>query len=303
MTRGRCADQWAEIKRRYNSLPRPLATLFALKIIARDEWGSLKGYLRGGNIKPWIQSWTGYARQSTRGMSKWYDWIDWIGGHPYERATLKQVADCYVKDGFRLSNLFDCSRGYGCNEFVFRRVAPTGTWVDSSIGIGTSVARCFGRRVVGPFERTGGMRIGCISDLPVLPTGAQLLLFPQQQLLLFRNKRLVGPAERRGNTVELVGAREVQTWRGRLPVFGARLPTVATRGAVCRTSAGTSGSWPAADLEVFADDAGNGTGASPVCILEDEECNFLGRILCTMISPESGQGRFCHWSRQVSSPR
>ena len=287
---GEITDQWAEIKRRYNSLPRPLATLFALKIIARDEWGSLKGYLRGGNIKPWIQSWTGYARQSTRGMSKWYDWIDWIGGHPYERATLEQVADCYAKDGFRLSNLFDCSRGYGCNEFVFRRVAPIGTWVDSSIEIGTSVARRFGRRVVGPFERTGRVWIGRISDLPVLPTGAQLLLF--------RNKRLVGPAETRGNTVELVGARENNQDLEReafylVPAF-LRLPPeepfVNERGHMW--------SWHVPDLASLADNIGKGEQSSPVCVFEDGVQLPWPHALHDEIA-RVGHGRFSHWGEMV----
>ena len=91
--------------------------------------------------------WTDYDKESTRGMSKWHDWIDWIGGYPYERATIEQVADHYAKDGFTLVNLVDRSHGYGCNELVFERVAPAGTLVDCPIPGGSSLVRQFGRRV------------------------------------------------------------------------------------------------------------------------------------------------------------
>ena len=73
---------WADVKKRYNALPRPLATLYALTVIAGQEFRPMRDHLVRGNFSAWTKSWTDYAKQSTRGMSKWHDWIDWIGGFP-----------------------------------------------------------------------------------------------------------------------------------------------------------------------------------------------------------------------------
>ena len=230
---GEITDGWAAIKRRYNALPGPLAALFALGIIAREEGRSLRGYLRGGNIKPWVQSWTGYARQSTRGMSKWHDWIDWIGGYPYERASIEAIVDVFAKDGFRLANLVDRSNGTGCNEFVFRREAPLGTFVDFPLPGGRSFARRFGRRVVGPFERRDGKWSGRIADPPDVPEGGCLLLF--------RNGAFVGTVENRdGDRIDLAPTSDRDPFR--------RMRSTWSRGSCVRrpkphsgTSTATSG--------------------------------------------------------------
>jgi len=53
-----------------------------------------------------------------RGMSHWYDLIDWIGGYPFEVATPAALVDFYYPHGFRLQTLRTTSR-FGCNEFVW----------------------------------------------------------------------------------------------------------------------------------------------------------------------------------------
>jgi 2-polyprenyl-6-hydroxyphenyl methylase/3-demethylubiquinone-9 3-methyltransferase len=56
-----------------------------------------------------------------RGMSMFHDWIDWVGGYPFEVAKPEEVFDYFRGRGFRLLKLKTCGGGHGCNEFVFER--------------------------------------------------------------------------------------------------------------------------------------------------------------------------------------
>ena len=56
-----------------------------------------------------------------RGMSLWYDMIDWIGGYPFEVARPEEIFNFYRTKGFNLDVLRTCSGRHGCNEFVFVR--------------------------------------------------------------------------------------------------------------------------------------------------------------------------------------
>jgi len=287
---GEITDRWAEIKRRYNSLPRPLAALFALGIIAREEGRSLRGYLRGGDIKPWVQSWTGYARQSTRGMSKWHDWIDWVGGYPYERASIEAIADGLAKDGFRLTNLVDRSNGTGCNEFVFRCEAPLGTLVDFPLPGGRSFARRFGRRIVGPFERRDGTWSGRIAYPPEVPDGGCLLLF--------RNGAFVGTVENKdGGRVDVAPASDrdsVETDAFHVVAGFVRAPPDSS----FRNEHGHIWSWHVPDLAPLADNAGKGDQSSPVCLFENGVQLPMPHALHDEIA-RVGRGRFSHWGEMV----
>ena len=55
-----------------------------------------------------------------RGMSVWYDAIDWLGGLPYEYASPEQVNGFLSERNFTLVHSNLTSRS-GCNEFLFRR--------------------------------------------------------------------------------------------------------------------------------------------------------------------------------------
>ena len=56
-----------------------------------------------------------------RGMSMWHDWIDWIGGYPFEVAKPERILDFYHRRGFELVRLKTVAGGLGCNEYVFQR--------------------------------------------------------------------------------------------------------------------------------------------------------------------------------------
>ena len=57
-----------------------------------------------------------------RGMSLWYDMIDWIGGYPFEVAQPEEIFRFYRVNGFTLVTLKTCGGRHGCNEFVFSKV-------------------------------------------------------------------------------------------------------------------------------------------------------------------------------------
>lgn len=58
-----------------------------------------------------------------RGMSLWYDMIDWIGGYPFEVARPEEIFNLYRSKGFNLVELKTCGGRHGCNEFVFSNSA------------------------------------------------------------------------------------------------------------------------------------------------------------------------------------
>jgi 2-polyprenyl-3-methyl-5-hydroxy-6-metoxy-1,4-benzoquinol methylase len=55
-----------------------------------------------------------------RGMSVYHDWIDWLGGYPFEVARPEEILEFYRARGFTLDNLRTTNR-LGCNQFVFVR--------------------------------------------------------------------------------------------------------------------------------------------------------------------------------------
>ncbi len=62
----------------------------------------------------------GKPRDRSRGISRIHDWVDWLGGLPFEVASASAVLAFYTQRRFRLENL-GLSNGHGCNEFVFSR--------------------------------------------------------------------------------------------------------------------------------------------------------------------------------------
>lgn len=59
--------------------------------------------------------------RSNRGMSIFHDWIDWLGGYPFEVARPDQVFSFYRERGFELQRLVTMGGGLGCNQYVFVR--------------------------------------------------------------------------------------------------------------------------------------------------------------------------------------
>ena len=57
-----------------------------------------------------------------RGMSLWYDMLDWLGGYPFEVASPAAVFGFLAPRGFELRELVTVSGELGCNQYVFERV-------------------------------------------------------------------------------------------------------------------------------------------------------------------------------------
>jgi len=56
-----------------------------------------------------------------RGMSIFFDIIDWIGGYPFECAKPETIFYFYKNLGYNLVRLKTCAGGLGCNEFVLEK--------------------------------------------------------------------------------------------------------------------------------------------------------------------------------------
>lgn len=54
-------------------------------------------------------------------MSIFHDWIDWLGGYPFEVARPEEILSFYRARGFTLDKMTTCGGGLGNNQFVFTR--------------------------------------------------------------------------------------------------------------------------------------------------------------------------------------
>ncbi|WEJ13728.1 class I SAM-dependent methyltransferase (plasmid) [Sinorhizobium sp. M103] len=82
---------WTHVKRLYNkySILRPPIIFIHLLYPALPSY--ILKYVQG--------------RKLPRGMSFWYDHLDWLGGYPFEVSTPKQIFDFYREKGYRLDQI------------------------------------------------------------------------------------------------------------------------------------------------------------------------------------------------------
>ena len=114
---GKETIRWRQLKRIYNALPSLLKTPFILMLIAPAQLKEAGTALAKFRFGTYLESWRRY--QSKRGMSRWRDIIDWIGGYPYEAAKVEEIFDFYRARGCRMTRLKRDSYRLGPNEFVF----------------------------------------------------------------------------------------------------------------------------------------------------------------------------------------
>jgi 2-polyprenyl-3-methyl-5-hydroxy-6-metoxy-1,4-benzoquinol methylase len=116
---GMASRLWRLVKRTYNALPRAARTPFVVLVMAPFELRSAVAWTVRGRPWRYVQSWTRYKR--ARGMSRWHDLVDWVGGYPFEVASPDVVFHFLRDRRFQLERLVT-RRGLGCNEYVFRRM-------------------------------------------------------------------------------------------------------------------------------------------------------------------------------------
>ncbi len=110
---------WHTLKNIYNKLPAYLRTPYTLVVmIPREVKDCLISILRGKGLM-YIRSWVGGGQE--RGMHRWRDIVDWIGGYPFEVARPEEIFNFFVERNFTLNKLRTCGGGLGCNEFVFHK--------------------------------------------------------------------------------------------------------------------------------------------------------------------------------------
>jgi 2-polyprenyl-6-hydroxyphenyl methylase/3-demethylubiquinone-9 3-methyltransferase len=107
---------WRGVKRAYNALPGPLRIPYSALVIGVMEGRAALRSLVTLRPHVYVRGWTHYGEN--RGMSKLHDWIDWIGGYPFEVARPEQIFAFYRRRGLALAQL-ETTAGLGCNHFVF----------------------------------------------------------------------------------------------------------------------------------------------------------------------------------------
>jgi len=124
---GNWSERWRWIKRTYCSGPIGRALVCAVGI----PGFALRGLLADAI---WIRNPATRYKQyrRNRGMSVLHDWVDWLGGYPFEVAKPEAVFAYLAARDFELRRLKTAGGTLGCNEFVFRRRASGGTSARSS---------------------------------------------------------------------------------------------------------------------------------------------------------------------------
>lgn len=111
---GRKSARWRGVKRLYNRLPHALRQPFVVLVMAPWELRSAVHLALHG--RSYLEVWRNYPR----GMNRWRDLVDWVGGYPFEVAKPEEVFGFLRDRGFALEFMRTCGGGLGCNEFVLR---------------------------------------------------------------------------------------------------------------------------------------------------------------------------------------
>jgi 2-polyprenyl-3-methyl-5-hydroxy-6-metoxy-1,4-benzoquinol methylase len=109
---------WTSVKRWYNRVPSWLRLPYTVAIMGPRELLILAKEMAHLRPDRYVHGWTRY--RSARGMSRWHDIVDWVGGYPFEVATPEAVLDRGRRHGLVLERMVT-RQGLGCNQFVFRR--------------------------------------------------------------------------------------------------------------------------------------------------------------------------------------
>lgn len=71
-------------------------------------------------VTKFVLTWDNPKKQN-RGMDFYYDVIDWVGGYPYEYATIDEIVSLVRQHGFDLRKGTKAAVPTGCNEFIFKK--------------------------------------------------------------------------------------------------------------------------------------------------------------------------------------
>jgi 2-polyprenyl-3-methyl-5-hydroxy-6-metoxy-1,4-benzoquinol methylase len=112
---GHISVRWRKVKKLYNS------GFFGKALVVSTYIPYFVLRLFFSDLKRFKNPFKRYKDYKTeRGMSRFYDWFDWLGGLPFEVATPEYVFEHYKKKNYTLLKLKTRNRS-GCNEFVFQK--------------------------------------------------------------------------------------------------------------------------------------------------------------------------------------
>src|SRR4029079_6864356 len=100
---GAASQLWTRVKHTYNRLPTPLRQAYLLAFGGAIEAAAAVSAVARFEPRRLIERWTSY--ESVRGMSRWHDVVDWIGGYPFEVAQPDAVFRFCSARGLTLANL------------------------------------------------------------------------------------------------------------------------------------------------------------------------------------------------------
>ncbi len=113
---GGSSRRWRAVKKLYCSGPAGRALVCAAAI----PWFAGRRFvidcLKGQNPLTWYRHY-----KDRRGMSPIHDWLDWLGGYPFEVARPEEIFRFYRDRGFVLAEMTTKGALAGCNELVLER--------------------------------------------------------------------------------------------------------------------------------------------------------------------------------------
>ena len=60
-------------------------------------------------------------RETPRGMTVWYDLLDWLGGFPFEVSEPTKIVNFFESHGFIVQKVVTVGNKWGCNEYLFKK--------------------------------------------------------------------------------------------------------------------------------------------------------------------------------------
>lgn len=113
---GRRSRVWRQVKKTFCSGPVGKALMTAVYIPYFALYGLKEDLL---HLKaPWRRY---HDYRANRGMSLYYDWIDWLGGYPFEFARPEEIFGFFHQRNFELTKLVTVGNSLACHQHVFRK--------------------------------------------------------------------------------------------------------------------------------------------------------------------------------------
>ena len=113
------SKKWLAIKRKYQKIPRFLKILYVFFIVFPLEFKKIMHFCAKGKPSMYLKKIINYKKN--RGMSYFYDIIDWVGGYPFEVSKPENVVSFLKKNNFIIKKIKK-NTGNGNNIFLAKKL-------------------------------------------------------------------------------------------------------------------------------------------------------------------------------------